>query len=157
MTVSPPLPCCPPWELTSPHPCSPVFKSKVFYVPFGVPICVLVSVWSSFNLGCGKEDGRGVLRPGSPVGWGCFSSPPGTREVQGHWQGRGSSLTQEPQVIPNQCLCICCSSSHLGTPTWEVLRRNQGSCRWRLQRGRTECEPGMSHQVTLLAELPVGQ
>lgn len=143
MTVSPPLPCCSPWELTPPYPCSPVFKSKVFYVPFGVPICVLISVWFSFNLGCGKEDGRGVLRPGLPVmlGWGCFSSPPGMREVQGHWQGRDSSLSQQPRAIPNRCLCICCSSSHLGTPALEVLRRNQGGCRWRLQ---SLAEPSVS-------------
>lgn len=155
MTVSPPLPCCPPWE-TPPLPlCSPVFKSKVFYVPFGVPVCVLVSVWFCFNLGCGKEDGRGVLRPSSPVslGWRCFSSPPGTREAQGQWQGRGSSLTQQPLVIPNRCLCIWHSSSHLGTPAWEVLWRNQGGCRV----AETSVSLGCHNQVTLLAELPVGQ
>lgn len=119
-------------------PCSPVSKSKVFYIPFGVPVCVLVSVWFCFNLGCGKEDGRGVLRPSSPVllSWGCFSSPPRSREAQ--WQGRGSSLTQQPLVIPNPCLCICCSPSHLGTTAWEVLWRNRGDC-------RAGCEPGMSH------------
>lgn len=130
MTVSPPLPCCPPWETPPLPPCSPVFKSKVFYVPFGVPVCVLVSVWFCFNLGCGKEDGRGVLRPLLPVllGWGRFSSLPGTREAQGQWQGRGSPLTQQPLAIPNRCLCICCSSYHLGTPAWEGLWKNQGSC-----------------------------
>lgn len=45
MTVSPPLPCCPPWE---PFPLllrSPVFKSKVFFVPSGVPaLCFGFSV-----------------------------------------------------------------------------------------------------------------
>lgn len=123
------------------------------------PLCVLVSVWFCFNLGCGKEDGREVLRLSSCValGWGCLSCHPGTREVQGRWQGRGNSLTQQPRAIPIRCLCTCCSPSHLGTSAWEVPWGNQGGCRQRLQRGRAECEPGMSHQVTPLAELPAEQ
>lgn len=115
-------------DTPSPAPCSPVFKSKVFYVPFGVPICVLVSVWFCFILGCGKEDGRGALRPGSPVmlGWGCFLSPPWDKGRAGAVAGKRQ--LPDPTAIPSRCLCICPSSSHLGTPAWEVLWRNQGGC-----------------------------